>query len=158
MKLIKSLTNLKIQATSVQSIIIGSVISGVIASAGIAMLWPSVDSAKIKSIASHMKSQMLYVNVNAGHNFKKIEDIYNSAISDGDDDYLDELSLTGELKDIPKDIFESPDKLTWEIRKVTEDGYKKMFYIHIESEDTKDNNLIIKAIESLDLKNSAINI
>jgi len=45
----KVLVGAKLEATSVQSIIIGSVISGVIASAGIAMLWPAVDSAKVVS-------------------------------------------------------------------------------------------------------------
>jgi hypothetical protein len=40
---------MKIKGVSVQSIIIGSVITGVIAAAGLAALWPSVEKAKINA-------------------------------------------------------------------------------------------------------------
>lgn len=47
--MVKTILKAKSKALSVQSIIIGSVISGIIASAGLSMMWPSVDAAKVQT-------------------------------------------------------------------------------------------------------------
>jgi hypothetical protein len=128
----------KTKGVSVQSIIIGSIVLGVIAGAGIAAMWPSVEKAKHSTISTHIKSQMEYVTAALGDNFQRLKDTHAS-LDNGDTDYLDELAKAGELKLPPINYFAG--NASWEINRVVEDGYKEMFFITFTSDNAKDIEL-----------------
>jgi hypothetical protein len=131
----------KIKGVSVQSIIIGSVITGVIALAGLAALWPSVEKAKVYVIAETLDEQDAYFTSQLEFDYK---DVYKShaAYDDGDDDYLDELITAGQISALPTNLFERPDLLTWEIKLTHDANGRPVFYRETDSTHGPDLDLL----------------
>lgn len=134
----------KLKAVSVQSIIIGSVITGVIALAGLAALWPSVEKAKIYTIAETLDEHDAYIVSQLEFDYGKI--LTSHAAGDGDEDYLDELIDVGQVSNIPYFMFQDPDNLVWEIRAVFVNGSPK-FYFYFDSTNADDLELLLQGRE-----------
>lgn len=133
----------KIKGISVQSIIVGSVITGIIALSGLAALWPSVEKAKIYTIAETLDEQDAYITSQLEFDYGKI--LTSHASGDGDEDYLDELISIGQISEIPVWLFQDPSALVWEIRAVFTNG-KPEFYHLLDSSNEDDLKLILSGI------------
>lgn len=134
----------RLKAVSIQSIIIGSVITGVIALSGLAALWPSVEKSKIYTIAETLDEQDAYIVSQIEFDYKNILTLHVSG--DGDEDYLDELIGSGQISSLPYNLFKSPDSLVWEIRAVLTNGTPE-FYWYLDTSDSDDLALILSGRE-----------
>ncbi len=83
----------KSKAMSVQSIIIGSVIAGVIAASGLAMLWPAVDAGKVTSELTTLSE--INVQINSEFSSKGMGSTNNANSLIG---IVDKLSLPNDFK------------------------------------------------------------
>ena len=127
----KKLINKKLKGFSMQSIIIGSVIVGVIAMAGIAYSWYSAEESRINMASQTVKEQILFIESHRHNSFSTLEAWHKAG--DGDEDYLDEIILNSGLSQVEtKKIFRDPSAL-WEIRQVNDQTFNKTFFIHIET-------------------------
>lgn len=134
----------KTKGFSVQSIIIGSVITGVIALAGLAYMWDSVEKSKIYIVAQSIDEQDAYIVSRGEFDYNPILSLHASG--DGDEDYLDELMEQGLVSKLPIKFFKEPSALTWEIRAVMVDG-KPNFYHFLDSTNEDDLELLTSAIK-----------
>lgn len=133
----------KLKGVSVQSIIISSVIVGVIAASGLAALWPSVEKAKIYIVAETLDEQDAYLVSQLEADYDRILTLHASG--DGDGDYLDELIEAGQISNVPYNLFQDPEILEWEIRATFTNG-KPEFYHYLNSTNADDLSLILNGI------------
>lgn len=136
--------NKKIRAYSVQSIMLASIIMGILGVGAYSFIWPSIDLAKEVSISSHLKKQANLLLLDKKTNYLSIRNSV-SLYGNSDGNYIDELVTNQYLDDIPLRIFSSPSDLIWKIIKETnaigEDTYK----IEISSLSANDSKLINNA-------------
>ncbi|WP_127471947.1 hypothetical protein [Thiomicrorhabdus aquaedulcis] len=133
---------------SLPSVIIGSIIAAVLSGYAISSMWGSVDNSKVTSIMSIIKEQVTVFESQPNYD-------YDALNANGDHDFLPELVDAGILTMIP-DVFNDMDALTWEIHKVTVDGYKNIFYAFISSTNPDDQALIDVSIERLNMNNARV--
>jgi hypothetical protein len=135
----------KIKGVSVQSIIVGSVITGVIAAAGLAALWPSVEKSKVYIIAETYDEQDAFITSQLEYDYSAIYKAHD-AYDDGDDDYLDELITAGLVSNLPHNLFQKPELLTWEIRLMFDSDGRPAFYRFTDSTHPDDLELLTNSI------------
>lgn len=134
---------------SLQSVIIGVVITGIISTVGVANLWPTAENSKVGVLASYLQEQQGYITTELKRGFGSLEDLNNPALG-GDDkiqDYLSDLISAGRVSNIPEELFIDPAALTWEVRSLSKGGNVRAYYIHISSTNKADNEMILKAID-----------
>lgn len=133
----------KIKGVSVQSMVIGSIITGIIASAALAFLWGSVEKSKVYTIAETLDEQHAFIVSDAENNY---ETIFNANLEGNNDyNYLDDLIRIGKISKPPLDFFVSKN-IEWEIRMVNDSGLYPNFYIYLNSDMQEDLDLFEKAI------------
>jgi len=147
--------NKKIKGVSTQSIIIGAIITAVIAASGLVLIWPSVDKSKVNIIAETLDEQHAFLVHDAAQNFKTLYSSQKQSFTDGDADYLDELVKMGAVSYPPFKFFHSKNVI-WEIRQVNDFGIKPNFYIHLSSDDVEDQAMIDKALKQRGYKQNII--
>ena len=135
----------QVKAVSIQSILVGSVVAGVLASAGIATMWGSVDKTKTTVMQSYING----LNLSLGEVKNTIKD------TDGDQDYIDELRNQGLIEKDPKSVLSKPDQATYEIHKITRNG-KVMFVLIMDSPVEEDKELMNSSIVQSSFPNTFI--
>ncbi len=142
----------KIKGVSTQSMIIGSVIVGVIATAGLSYMWKSSEESMINTGAQTVKEQILYIESHRHNSFDTLEKWHKAG--DGDEDYLDEIILNSGLSRVQiEKIFRDP-QAKWEIRQVNDQTFNKTFYVHIESNHDDDYKIWEKIVKKMGLTNN----
>jgi hypothetical protein len=147
---------MKLKGSSTQSIIVGSIIAGIIAAAGLAYMWDSAEKSRINVAVQTVKEQMLFLESQRDTSFSLLEKWHSTG--DGDEDYLDEIVSNDGLSivNISK-IFKDPNA-TWEIRQVNDQTFNKTFYIHIESNIDDDYIFWSKVLKKLGMLTSKYQI
>jgi Tfp pilus assembly protein PilE len=137
----------KVKGYTVQNLIIGTIISSIIATAAFVNYWPSVENAKVNLVKSKVLEQISFLKSEQNNSFLKITSILNSN-GDGDDDILDELIQYNVLSSIPDEKILDKGQLTWIIQKnIVGDNYS--FKLNISSTKKEDQELINKAVSNI---------
>lgn len=105
----------------------------------------TVDSAK----ETAFKETLINIERNIQINQSNLENLKSkiNAISDGDEDILDELQQLGLVGYVNlESIFSEPSKAIFEIRTITENNSKYLIYFYLDSTNTQDKALIDKVI------------
>lgn len=106
------------------------------------------DDAKITALAQTMQAYSKTISMyNATP--KAYFDLKTkiNAISDGDEDMLDEMEQIGIIGSFPRSKFKEPNNTKIEIREVIFDGYRKYIYLYIDSTNNFDKYIINEAIK-----------
>lgn len=135
---------------SLPSVIIGSIIAALLSGVAISSMWGSVKNSKITTIASILKEQVTVFESQPDYDYQALN-------TNNDQDIFPELVVAGILSPIPN-VFTEPTALKWEIRMVTLNGYRNIFYSTISSTNPDDQQLIDSAIAKLNLNSSRVKV
>lgn len=129
---------------SIIELVIVIIIIGIIGGILTGAYFKNVKNSKIATIQSHIKSQASLL----GSEVVLFNEEY-LVDNDGDNDYLDDLIADGRSDQLPLNIFEDESRLTWELRKIVEDGKDKLYYLEIESTNELDQSLIQERVDNI---------
>lgn len=137
---------------SLVEILVAMIILGILGVLTIPNYSSTTSSSKIEVIASIFKNYHLAITLNSSHKDYSILMEKVNAISDNDEDMLDELQELHIINQkFPKEMFEEPEKLIVEIRTIKIDGYKRIIYLFADSTNERDKYILDEAIKKLNL-------